>query len=379
MRKKNLLVLLWLSLLLLFAPACQAANSDESQTTNSSQISSENVSDSTSEEILSSGENIQDNSSYATGLDAFNLANVPAYSGSPYCEINGNCPFFTNEEMTAESFESYGELDSLGRCQTCIASIGKDLMPTEKRGNIGNVHPTGWHLVKYAGIDGNYLYNRCHLIGYQLTGENANTRNLITGTRYLNVDGMLTFENKTADYIESTGNHVMYRVTPIFEGDNLLASGVLMEAKSVEDNGTGLSFCIYCYNVQPGVTIDYATGDSSGPEFTGSSSSNSGSSSSSSSSSGSAGSYSGSGSSSGSASSYDSGAGASSGSAGSSGAVAAGSSSSSSYVLNANTKKFHRPSCGSVSTIKDSNRQDYTGQRQDLINQGYEPCKKCNP
>ncbi len=377
MRKKNLLVLLWLSLLLICLPACQAASTD-SQATEPNQLVNENVSDTASEEILSSGESINDNAAYSTGLDAFNLAEVPAYSGSPYCEINGNCPFFTNEEMTAESFESYGELDSLGRCQTCIASIGKDLMPTEKRGNIGNVHPTGWHLVKYAGIDGNYLYNRCHLIGYQLTGENANTRNLITGTRYLNVDGMLTFENKTADYIESTGNHVMYRVTPIFEGDNLLASGVLMEAKSVEDNGTGLSFCVYCYNVQPGVTIDYATGDSSGPEFTGSSSSSS-SSSASSSSSGSSGSYSGSGSSSGSASSYDSGAGASSGSAGSSGAVAAGSSSSSSYVLNTNTKKFHRPSCGSVSTIKDSNRQDYTGSRQDLINQGYEPCKKCNP
>ncbi len=377
MRKKNLLVLLWLSLLLICLPACQAASTD-SQATEPNQLVNENVSDTASEEILSSGESIQDNSSYATGLDAFDLAEVPAYSGSPYCEINGNCPFFTNEEMTANSYETYGELDSLGRCQTCIASIGKDLMPTEKRGNIGNVHPTGWHLVKYAGIDGNYLYNRCHLIGYQLTGENANTRNLITGTRYLNVDGMLTFENKTADYIESTGNHVMYRVTPIFEGDNLLASGVLMEAKSVEDNGTGLSFCVYCYNVQPGVTIDYATGDSSGPEFTGSSSSSS-SSSASSSSSGSSGSYSGSGSSSGSASSYDSGAGASSGSAGSSGAVAAGSSSSSSYVLNTNTKKFHRPSCGSVSTIKDSNRQDYTGSRQDLINQGYEPCKKCNP
>jgi DNA-entry nuclease len=375
MRKKNLLVLLWLSLLLICLPACQAASTD-SQATEPNQLVNENVSDTASEEILSSGESINDNAAYSTGLDAFNLAEVPAYSGSPYCEINGNCPFFTNEEMTAESYESYGELDSLGRCQTCVASIGKDLMPTEKRGNIGNVHPTGWHLVKYAGIDGNYLYNRCHLIGYQLTGENANTRNLITGTRYLNVEGMLPFENKTADYIESTGNHVMYRVTPVFEGDNLLASGVLMEAKSVEDNGTGLSFCVYCYNVQPGVTIDYATGDSSGPEFTGSSSSNSGSSSSSS---GSSGSYSGSGSSSGSASSYDSGAGASSGSAGSSGAVAAGSSSSSSYVLNTNTKKFHRPSCGSVSTIKDSNRQDYTGSRQDLINQGYEPCKKCNP
>ncbi|WP_027430192.1 DNA/RNA non-specific endonuclease [Lachnospira multipara] len=377
MKKKNLLVLLWLSLLLLFTPACQASNSVDGQTTSSSQISSENVSDSTSEEILSSGENIQDNSSYATGLDAFDLANVPAYSGSPYCEINGNCPFFTNEEMTAECFESYGELDSLGRCQTCIASIGTDLMPTEKRGNIGNVHPTGWHLVKYAGIDGNYLYNRCHLIGYQLTGENANTRNLITGTRYLNVDGMLTFENKTADYIESTGNHVMYRVTPIFEGDNLLASGVLMEAKSVEDSGAGLSFCVFCYNVQPGITIDYATGDSSGPEFTGSGSSNSGSSSSSSSNSSSGSSSSGSSSSKSAGSTYNS-SGSSSSSA-SSGAVAAGSSPSSSYVLNTNTKKFHRPSCGSVSTIKDSNRQDYTGQRQDLINQGYEPCKKCNP
>lgn len=271
MRKKNLLVLLWLSLLLICLPACQAASTD-SQATESNQLVDENVSDTASEEILSSGESINDNAAYATGLDAFNLAEVPAYSGSPYCEINGNCPFFTNEEMTAESFESYGELDSLGRCQTCIASIGKDLMPTEKRGNIGNVHPTGWHLVKYAGIDGNYLYNRCHLIGYQLTGENANTKNLITGTRYLNVEGMLPFENKTADYIESTGNHVMYRVTPVFEGDNLLASGVLMEAKSVEDNGIGLSFCIYCYNVQPGITIDYATGDSSGPEFTGSSS-----------------------------------------------------------------------------------------------------------
>lgn len=367
MRKNKLIVLLWLSLLLLFAPACQASNSVDGQTTNSSQISSENASDAQGEEILSSGENIQDNSSYATGLDAFDLANVPAYSASPYCEINGNCPFFTNEEMTAESFESYGELDSLGRCQTCIASIGTDLMPTEKRGNIGNVHPTGWHLVKYAGIDGNYLYNRCHLIGYQLAGENANTRNLITGTRYLNVDGMLPFENKTADYIESTGNHVMYRVTPVFEGDNLLASGVLMEAKSVEDNGTGLSFCVYCYNVQPGVTIDYATGDSSGPEFTGSSSSNSGSSSSSS------------GSSSSKSSGSTSNSSGSSLSSASSGAVAAESSSSSSYVLNTNTKKFHRPSCGSVSTIKDGNRQDYTGSRQDLINQGYEPCKKCNP
>lgn len=143
-------------------------------------------------------------------------------------------------------------------------------MPTEERGEIGSVKPSGWHTVKYDGIDGNYLYNRCHLIGYQLSGENSNTRNLITGTRYMNVEGMLPYENKTADYIKSTGNHVLYRVIPIFEGDNLLASGVTMEAYSIEDAGKGLSFCVYCYNVQPGITINYVNGDSTGPAFTGS-------------------------------------------------------------------------------------------------------------
>ena len=196
--------------------------------------------------------------------EEFSLSNVAAYSGKPYVEINQNVPYFADSELSTTSYEYYSDLDSLGRCGVCIASVGQDIMPTEKRGDIGSVKPTGWHTVKYAGVvDGNYLYNRCHLIGYQLTGENANNKNLITGTRYLNVEGMLPFENMVADYVKETGNHVMYRVTPVFDGNNLLVSGVLMEAKSVEDNGAGILFNVYCYNVQPGVTIDYATGDSS--------------------------------------------------------------------------------------------------------------------
>lgn len=194
---------------------------------------------------------------------SFELSKVPAYSGSPYVSINGNVPYFTDSEMSAESYEYYSDLDSMGRCWVCVASVGKDIMPTGERGEIGSVKPTGWKTVKYAGVvDGNYLYNRCHLLGWQLTGENANTKNLITGTRYMNVQGMLPFENMVADYVKETGNHVMYRVTPIFAGNNLVASGVLMEAKSVEDSGNGVLFNVYCYNVQPGVTIDYATGDS---------------------------------------------------------------------------------------------------------------------
>lgn len=195
--------------------------------------------------------------------NGFTLAAVPAYTNSPYAVVNGNTPFFIDAEITADSYEYYSELDSLGRCYVTMACIGKDLMPTEERGEIGQVKPTGWHTVKYDCIDGNYLYNRCHLIGFQLTGENANTKNLITGTRYMNVDGMLPFENMVDDYIEETSNHVLFRVTPIFEGSNLVASGVLMEAISVEDNGEGILFCVFCYNAQPGVAIDYATGESS--------------------------------------------------------------------------------------------------------------------
>lgn len=189
---------------------------------------------------------------------------VPLYSGKAYTEINGNVPFFTDDELSAVSYEYYEELDELGRCGVCMASVGQDIMPTKERESIGDVKPTGWHTVKYEGlVDGNYLYNRCHLLGFQLTGENANRKNLITGTRYMNVEGMLPFENMVADYVKETGNHVMYRVTPLFDGDNLVADGVLMEAKSVEDNGADILFNVFCYNVQPGVSIDYATGESS--------------------------------------------------------------------------------------------------------------------
>ena len=163
--------------------------------------------------------------------------------------------------MTSESFEYYSDLDELGRCGTAYSSVGTDLMPTEKRGSISKVKPSGWQVSKYDFVDGKYLYNRCHLIGYQLTAENANEKNLITGTRYLNVDGMLPFENLVADYVKETENHVLYRVTPVFEGNNLVASGVLMEAESVEDAGDGVEYCVYVYNVQPGVEIDYATGE----------------------------------------------------------------------------------------------------------------------
>ena len=189
------------------------------------------------------------------------LENIPAYSGSPYVAINGNRPFFTEEDFTDCSYETYAPLDGLGRCGPAEACVGEDLMPTEKRGSISSVKPTGWVNRQYDFIDGKSLYNRCHLIGYQLTAENANKQNLITGTRYLNVTGMLPFENMVADYIRETGNHVLYRVSPMFDGVDLVAQGVLMEAWSVEDGGEGICFNVYCYNVQPGVVIDYATGD----------------------------------------------------------------------------------------------------------------------
>ncbi len=190
------------------------------------------------------------------------VADIPAYAGDPYVMINDNVPQFLETDLATSSYEYYSDLDSLGRCGVVYACIGTDLMPTEERGNIGSVKPSGWHTVKYDIVDGKYLYNRCHLIGYQLSGENANVNNLITGTRYLNVEGMLPFENMVADYVKETGNHVLYRVAPVFEGDNLVASGVQIEAQSVEDQGEGILFNVYCYNVQPGVTIDYATGDS---------------------------------------------------------------------------------------------------------------------
>ena len=286
-----------------------------------------------------------------TTASSFSLSDVPAYSGKAYTSVNGSVPYFSAAELTTQSFETYSDLDSLGRCGVTYACIGKDLMPSEERGSIGMVKPTGWHTVRYDDlVDGKYLYNRCHLIGYQLTGENANTQNLITGTRYLNIEGMLPFENMVADYIQETNNHVLYRVTPIFEGNNLLANGVLMEGYSVEDKGAGVSYCVFAYNVQPGIEIDYATGESKladsaqqeeqktatvtptpSPEpekqepVTGSE-----------------------------ASQAD-------------------------YILNTNTKKFHYPTCSSVNDMKEKNKQEFFGTRDEAISNGYFPCGRCKP
>lgn len=264
----------------------------------------------------------------------YDLSNIPDYDGKAYVELNGNVPEFSESEKTySESFEEYGKLDSLGRCTYAVSCIGKDLMPTEKRGSIGSVKPSGWHISKYDFVDGKYLYNRCHLIGYQLTAENANERNLITGTRYLNVEGMLPFENDVADYIEITNNHVYYKVTPIFEGNNLVTNGVQMQAYSVEDNGQGISFNVYCYNVQPGVAIDYATGDNQAV-------------------------------------------------ASSSASVTSTSSDEAdkkTYIVNTKTKKFHNPDCEGVKKMSSSNKKKYKGTRDSLISNGYSPCQKCNP
>ena len=264
--------------------------------------------------------------------EAFSLQDIPEYSGEPYVEVNGNVPYFDEDDFTTQSFETYSALDELGRCGPAYANIGIDLMPTEERGQIGQVKPSGWHLAKYDCVDGKYLYNRCHLIGFQLTGENANKENLITGTRYLNVTGMLPFENMVADYLEETGNHVLYRVTPVFEGNNLIASGVLMEAMSVEDSGERIRFNVYVYNVQPGVSSDYVTGESwlegESPNDDAEISSNE---------------------------------------------------NQDVYIVNKNSLKFHEESCSSVKEMKARNKKEIQGTREDLILMGYEACGLCNP
>lgn len=260
------------------------------------------------------------------------LEEVPAYSGSPYVELDGNQPGFSLEERTTDSFETYSTLDALGRCGPAYACIGQDLMPTEDRESISSVRPTGWVQAEYDFVEGGSLYNRCHLIGFQLTGENANEENLITGTRYMNVEGMLPFENMVADYIKETGNHVLYRAIPIFEGENLVASGVVMEALSVEDEGEGVCFHVYVYNVQPGVEIDYATGESwetGDSDF--------------------------------------------------SALESQAEEQEADYVLNTSSKKFHLPDCSSVDSMSGKNRQEYHGTREELIAQGYEPCGSCHP
>jgi len=276
-----------------------------------------------------------------------------SYSQESYTEINENIPSFSKDEITNNSFEEYSELDELGRCGVAVACVGQDIMPTEERGAIGQVKPSGWQLVKYDIVDGKYLYNRCHLIGYQLTGENANEKNLITGTRSMNVDGMLPYENMVADYVKETGNHVMYRVTPVYDGNNLVAKGVQMEALSVEDNGKGVSFNVFVFNAQPGIEINYADGTSrlldeniqnkanevnsevneetkNSPEVENQKES-------------------------------------------------APADDESDYVLNTNTKKIHYPDCPSVADTKEKNKENYNGTREYLIENGYTPCNRCMP
>ena len=269
------------------------------------------------------------------------LDSIPEYSGTPYVEINGGTPFFEDDEITDVAFEDYSPPDAIGRCGVAFACLGKEIMPTEEREDIGSITPTGWKYKnvsnnrKYDFIENEYIYNRCHLIGFQLAGENANEKNLITGTRYMNVEGMLPFENRVADYIETSGNHVLYRVTPMFEKYDLVARGVLIEAYSVEDSGKGICFCIYVYNVQPGVTIDYFSGRNakSGEELP----------------------------------SYED------------EEETPDSTDGTKYILNTNSKKFHYPDRSCSNNISDKNRQEYVGSREELISEGYSSCGTCNP
>lgn len=269
---------------------------------------------------------VQPSPSSAPSQTTYDLDSIPPYDGEPYVVLQDNVPGFQEADFTTQAFETYSPLDDLDRCGVAYANICTELMPTEERGTIGQVKPSGWHTVTYDVVDGRYLYNRCHLIGFQLAGENANEQNLITGTRYLNVEGMLPFENQVADYVQETDNHVLYRVTPIFQGGNLVASGVQMEAYSVEDQGEGVCFNVYVYNVQPGVTIDYETGESWLEET-----------------------------------------------------VTPSESAETSYVLNTNTMKFHLPDCSSVKDINKANRQEFQGSKEQLLEQGYSPCGICHP
>ena len=265
----------------------------------------------------------------------FDLSSIPAYNGQAFVALNGGVPWFTEAQKVTQSYETYGALDALGRCTVVMACCGRDLMPTGDRGNISSIKPTGWVQAQYSIVNGGNLYNRCHLIGWQITGEDANECNLITGTRYFN-EAMIPFENMIADYIKETGNHVMYRVTPVFEGNNLVASGAVMEAWSVEDEGDGVCFNVYCYNVQPGVVIDYATGESyleadGGPTTPGEQTT------------------------------YPD-----------DGLLH--------FVLNKGSKKIHKTTCSSVPTISQKNRVDFAGTEQEvdaLYGQGYSDCGNC--
>ncbi len=305
-------------------------------------ITEENTSEKETQKV-NKPENVGDDNSKVV------LSKIPEYSGRPYVVINGNVPSFNKYELTTKGYETYASLDSLGRCGGAVASCGKEIMPApdEERGSISSVKPSGWVQAQYDWVSGKYLYNRCHLLGWQLSAENANKRNLITGTRYMNTEGMLPFENMVADYIRETENHVAYRVTPIYSGSDLVASGVQMEAYSVEDDGEGICFNIFCYNVQPGVKIDYSTGESWSTESNKETTKKQ--------------------------------------------PVAPvettkkpvettkKSVSYNTYAYSAKSDKFHYPDCKSAKKIKAENYCEYAGTRQDMINKGYTPCKNCNP
>jgi len=268
------------------------------------------------------------------------LAELPAFDGeTAWVELESGEPSFTEADLgTAAGFESYAPLDLLGRPGQAFALVGPETMPTQERGNIGMVRPAGWHLAKYDCVEGKYLYNRCHLIGYQLTAENANEQNLITGTRYLNIDGMLSFENQIAEYVEETSNHVLYRVTPVYEGSELLARGLVMEALSVEDDGAGVRFHVYAYNAQPGVEIDYATGES-----------------------------------------WLAGEMPASANESEEAQASEGENGECVYVVNVNSGKFHLPECSGVASMLEQNRMDTNESKEELLAQGYEPCGQCKP
>ena len=343
--KKKLLMLEIMLAVLLCMMGCttdETAHQSEQTTNQVTEIyQSESVqinnSNSSTEEI--SNDNQEEIEDYIEAETEFSYEDIPLYSGKAYTEIDNNIPSFSeSDKQITQSFEFYSDLDTLGRCGQAYANICPEIQPTEERGTIGQIRPSGWHTVKYNDlIDGNYLYNRCHLIGYQLAGENANEKNLITGTRYLNVVGMLQFENQVDDYVQTTGNHVLYRVTPVFEGDNLVASGAQIEAWSVEDGGQGICFNVYCYNVQPGIEIDYATGESRvSPENQNIDDKNE-------------------------QKNID----------------VESIEENTTYVINKNTKKFHLPTCSSVNDMAEHNKLMYEGTLQELINQGYSPCQRC--
>ena len=301
-------------------------------------------------------------SGHTTAPEWFDLASVPEYDGQPSVEVNGNEPFFEEADFERPTFEEYSELDARGRCGTAFALIGSETMPTEPRGDISSIRPSGWHNDTYDWVDQYFLFNRCHVIGWQLAGENDNELNLITGTRYMNTQGMLPYENRVAWYVQSTGNHVLYRVTPIFEGANLVCSGVLMEAESVEDIGQGVRFCVYCYNVEPGVRIDYATGankaDGTMGETSGEHSENT----------------------------------RQNDEAQSSTAESREEPSFTipdeskraehgdvKFVLNVSTGKFHLPHCPSVTDMREYNKFLFNGTREEAIELGFKPCGSCKP